>query len=50
MGREVERVRLPESERALLTNTNPLKTKSSWTLTLVTRLVGFGLDASVRRN
>lgn len=37
-------------ERALLTNTNAQGTKSSRTLTLVTRLVGFGLDASVRRN
>lgn len=44
----MERVRLLEIEMGLK-NTNPIKTKSSWTLSLITGLVGFGLNVSIRR-
>lgn len=33
-----------------LINTNLIRTKTTWTLSLITALIGFGLDASIRRN
>lgn len=44
----MERVRLLEIEMGLK-KTNLIKTESSWTLSLITGLLGFGLDVSIRR-